>query len=53
MFADNTFEGKTMLNVLQSFIKQHGIHKPIVVAEAAMLSHKNREELQRQELFSI
>ncbi|OGV02086.1 MAG: hypothetical protein A2330_00925 [Ignavibacteria bacterium RIFOXYB2_FULL_36_7] len=53
VFAGNTFEGKTMLNVLQSFIKQHGVNKPIVVADAAMLSHKNIEELQRQELFYI
>lgn len=53
VFTGNTFEGKTMLAVLTIFIKHHGVKKPIVVADAAMLSQKNIEELKQQELSYI
>ena len=45
IFEGNTFEGKTLLPVLGKIEKRYGLGKPIVVADAAMLSHKNIAEL--------
>lgn len=45
IFEGNTFEGKTLLPVLEKIEKKYGIGKAIVVADAAMLSRKNIEEL--------
>src|SRR3990170_2032505 len=45
IFEGNTFEGKTLLPVLEKIEKQYELGKPIVVADAAMLSHKNLTEL--------
>lgn len=53
VFAGNTFEGKTMLDVLDNFTKQNGVDRPIVVADAAMLSHENIEELKQRKLSYI
>lgn len=53
VFAGNTFEGKTMLGVLDNFTKKNGVEKPIVVADAAMLSHGNIEELRQRNLSYI
>lgn len=53
VFAGNTFEGKTMLAVLNNFIKENGVTKPIVVADAAMLSQGNIKELKEQNLSYI
>jgi Transposase DDE domain len=38
VFPGNTFEGKTMLPVLDAFVAAHGVKEPVVVADAAMLS---------------
>ena len=38
VFPGNTFEGKTMLPVLDAFIAKHGVETPTIVADAAMLS---------------
>lgn len=38
VFPGNTFEGKTMLPVLEAFVADHGVKHPVVVADAAMLS---------------
>lgn len=40
VFPGNTFEGKTMLPVLESFIAKHKVSTPTVVADAAMLSEE-------------
>ena len=40
VFAGNTFEGKTMLPVVEKFIAGHPQVKPIIVADAAMLDEK-------------
>lgn len=48
IFPGNTFEGKTMLSILKEFISYHNVQKPIVVADAAMLSKTNIEELQKE-----
>ncbi len=39
VFPGNTFEGKTMLPMLEAFVAAHGVTMPTVVADAAMLSH--------------
>lgn len=41
IFEGNTSETKTLIPVLESFQKKFDIDKPIVVADAAMLSEKN------------
>jgi transposase len=53
VFAGNTFEGKTMLKVLDNFIKANKVNKPVVVADAAMLSQENIEELDQRNLSYI
>jgi len=45
VFKGNTFEGYTMLSVIKSFQKQYGTTKPIIVADAAMLSKENQSTL--------
>ena len=41
VFAGNTFEGHTMLPVIQSFIQKHQVQHFTVVADAAMISTDN------------
>lgn len=41
VYKGNTFEGHTMLNVVKQFQKCHADIKPIIVADAAMLSRHN------------
>jgi len=53
VFPGNTFEGKTMIPVLESFTKKHGITTPAVVADAAMLSHSNILELTQRNVSYI
>ena len=48
IFEGNTFEGKTLLPVLQRIQKEYHFGKPVVVADAAMLSQENLEALDRQ-----
>ena len=45
VFEGNTFEGNTMLSVIQRFQARFGDAKPIIVADAAMLSQKNMQQL--------
>ncbi len=47
LFEGNTFEGKTLLPVLQKIQKQYRFDKPIVVADAAMLSQDNLSALDK------
>jgi len=49
IFEGNTFEGKTLLPVLKGIQQRYGFGKPVVVADAAMLSHKNLEALDREQ----
>ncbi len=46
LFAGNTFEGKTLMPVLQRIQEQYGFDRPTVVADAAMLSWDNLASLQ-------
>lgn len=45
IFKGNTFEGKTMLPVLEEFAKAHNTSVPTVVADAAMISRENVKKL--------
>jgi transposase len=53
VFPGNTFEGKTMLPVIENFIKNHPQTKPIIVADAAMLSEERLDELNQKKFFYI
>lgn len=48
VFKGNTFEGHTMLPVVQTFVRAHGVAMPVVVADAAMLSRENMHTLTEQ-----
>lgn len=48
VFRGNTFEGHTMLPVLKRFADTNRVELPVVVADAAMLSRTNTEELCRE-----
>lgn len=53
VFKGNTFEGKTMIPVLEAFAQAHGITTPTVVADAAMLSRGNIQELKERGMSYI
>jgi len=53
IFAGNTFEGNTMLPVVETFIASHPQTKPVIVADAAMLDEKRLDELKQKELSYI
>lgn len=48
VYKGNTFEGHTMLDVVKKFQKHHANTKPIVVADAAMLSRENMQYLETE-----
>jgi transposase len=47
-YKGNTFEGHTMLDVVKQFQKRHTNTKPIIVADAAMLSQENMQLLEEE-----
>jgi len=49
IFEGNTFEGHTLLPILQSVQAKYGFKRPIVIADAALLSKKNLENLSTQD----
>jgi transposase len=53
VFAGNTFEGKTMLPVVEGFMSKHPQAKPIVVADAAMLDEERLVELREKNISYI
>ena len=53
IFAGNTFEGKTMLPVVEKFIAEHSQVKPIIVADAAMLDEERLTELREKKISYI
>jgi transposase len=53
VFAGNTFEGKTMLPVVEKFITEHPQSKPIIVADAAMLDQERLTELKEKKISYI
>lgn len=48
VYKGNTFEGHTMLDAIKKFQKRHADTKPIVVADAAMLSRENMQYLEAE-----
>jgi Transposase DDE domain len=53
LFPGNTFEGKTMLPVLDAFIAKHKVSIPTVVADAAMLSQDLIKQIEERKMFYI
>jgi len=49
IFEGNTSETKTLIPILETFQAKFAINKPIIVADAALLSEKNIEALQNNE----
>lgn len=49
IFEGNTAETKTLIPVLKTFQKKFNLGKPIVIADAALLSNKNIEALKDEE----
>jgi transposase len=48
VFSGNTFEGHTILPVVKAFIKQYSIERFTIVADAAMISNTNVDELRKE-----
>lgn len=48
VYKGNTFEGHTMLSVVKQFQERHADTKPIIVADAAMLSRENLQSLEAE-----
>jgi transposase len=46
LFEGNTFEGHTLIPVLEAFQKKFDLKRPIVVADSGLLSKTNLEELE-------
>ncbi len=46
VFKGNTFEGHTMLSVINAFQSRYKTERPIIVADSAMLSQANRDALE-------
>jgi transposase len=53
LFKGNTFEGHTMIPVIDAFRKKHDVKTCTIVADAAMLSLENIGELRRKNLSYI
>jgi len=53
VFPGNTFEGKTMLPILDAFVAKHGVAIPTIVADAAMLSRTMIEKLTQRGISYI
>ena len=48
LFEGNTAETKTLIPVLETFQKKFNLGKPIVIADAALLSNKNIKALKSE-----
>lgn len=53
IFPGNTFEGHTILPVIQGFIEKHSVKKLTIVADAAMISMDNVQKLNQNKLNYI
>jgi Transposase DDE domain len=53
VFAGNTFEGHTMLPVIEAFIRKHKVRHFTVVADAAMISTANIAALRQASIHYI
>lgn len=48
IFPGNTFEGHTLISAIQGMQKKYGFEKPIVVADAGLLSKDNIKKLKEE-----
>lgn len=53
IYKGNTFEGHTMLGIIEKFKEQHPHTNPIIVADAAMLSQENMNHLETKGYWYI
>jgi transposase len=53
IFSGNTFEGHTIIPVIKDFIKRNGVKDFTVVADAAMISTKNIQQLTKSNINYI
>lgn len=53
VFPGNKFEGHLMLPCIKEIVKKHTLNDFVVVADSAMVSHTNMEELERENLSYI
>jgi transposase len=53
IFAGNTFEGHTIIPVIKNFIKKNGVKDFTVVADAAMISTENVQQLTQNNINYI
>ena len=53
VFSGNTFEGHTLIPVVQDFIKKHKVKHFTVVADAAMISNDNIQALKQEAIHYI
>lgn len=49
IFEGNTFEGKTLLPTLKAIQKKYAFGKPVVVADAGLLSNENLQKLAEEQ----
>jgi transposase len=53
VFSGNTFEGNTIIPVIKDFIKRNGVKEFTVVADAAMISSENIQQLTQNNINYI
>ena len=53
VFPGNKFEGHLMLPCIKEIIKKHKLNDFVVVADSAMVSHTNMEELEKENLSYV
>ena len=53
VFSGNTFEGHTLIPVVQDFIKKHKVKLFTVIADAAMISNDNIQALKQEAIHYI
>lgn len=53
VFEGNTAETKTLIPILETMMDKFNVNKPIIIADSALLSKKNLEELRSREYTFI
>lgn len=53
VFPGNKFEGHLMLPCIKEIVKKHDLKDFVVVADSAMVSHTNMEELEKENLSYV
>ena len=53
IFEGNIYEGETLIPVIEQFEKRYKLDKPVIIADAGLLSNENIEALQQQGYYYI